>query len=160
MRPLLQTVILAGLVALLASGCQHEAPTGAAEGPGPEWMTDFPAAVAKAKAEGKPLLLDFTGSDWCPACMELHRRVLSQKAFADYAGQNLILVLVDFPERKPLPKAQEEANESLSKAFEVEGFPTLIVLDSDGKKILGKMVGYDGSTPKQFVAKIEKMKKG
>ena len=64
------------------------------------WETDYEKALAKAKAENKHVFLDFTGSDWCGPCIELRKRVLSSKEFADYAAKNLVLVEIDYPQRK------------------------------------------------------------
>lgn len=126
----------------------------AAEG---TWLTDMEKAQATAKEEKKMLLMDFTGSDWCPPCKALHSKVLTSKEFVDYAKENLVLLEVDFPHQKQLPPGQSEANEALRKRFKVEGFPTIIVLDSNGKE-LSKEVGYSGESPKEFVAKIKKLK--
>ena len=125
----------------------------------PEWLTDFSQAQAKAKAEHKLVLLNFTGTDWCPACMELEKKVFAKPEFAEYAAKNLVLVLVDFPDRKPQPEALQKANLALKDKFGVDGFPTLIVLDSDGKKVWTE-TGYDlVSGPKAYIAKLEKLKK-
>jgi protein disulfide-isomerase len=120
-----------------------------------EWLTDFAAAKAKAKAENKKVLMDFTGSDWCGWCIKLHKEVFSQKEFVDYAKDNLVLVTVDFPEKKKLPKAQQAANDSLAKKYDIEGYPTLIILNNEGKK-LGQM-GYVEGGPKPFLAELKKI---
>lgn len=127
---------------------------GAAE---PEWLTDLPKAKAKAKAEKKLVLMDFTGSDWCPPCKALAKNVFSTQEFAAFAKDNLVLVEVDFPRRKSLNPALKQANDALSKQYQIEGFPTIIVLDGDGK-VLSKEVGYEGTAAKQFIAKIAKLK--
>src|SRR5690606_23570210 len=57
-----------------------------------KWMTDYHAALATAKAENKPVVLNFTGSDWCPPCKFMHAEVLTQKEFVDYADENAVLV--------------------------------------------------------------------
>src|SRR5689334_15851945 len=62
-----------------------------------EWLTDLPTALAKAKAEGKSVLMDFTGSDWCPWCIRLRKEIFDQTAFQKFADENLILVELDFP---------------------------------------------------------------
>src|SRR4051812_42316213 len=67
------------------------------------WLTDLTKAKALAKKENKIVLMDFTGSDWCPPCKALHRNVLTAKEFTDFAKEKLVLVLVDFPTGKPLP---------------------------------------------------------
>ena len=128
---------------------------GAAEA---EWLTDLPKAQTQAKAEKKMVLMDFTGSDWCPPCKALHKNVLSSPEFADFAKASLVLVEVDFPRRKQQSAQLKKANEALSEKYQIEGYPTVIVLDSDGKQ-LSKEVAYDGSSAKAYVAKLQKLKK-
>ena len=126
----------------------------AAEG---EWLTDLDKAQAQAKAEKKMVFMDFTGSDWCPPCKALHKNVLTSSDFLNYAKENLVLLVVDFPRSKPQREALRTANEELAKKFAVDSFPTIIVLDANGKK-LSKESGYDGSNAKEFVAKLKKLK--
>ena len=125
----------------------------AAEG---EWLTDLPKAQAKAKAEKKMVLIDFTGSDWCPPCKALSKNVLTSKEFIEFASKNLVLVELDFPNRKPQAEALKKANAALSEKFKIEGYPTVIVLDSAGKELF-KEVGYGGTTAKDYIAKLQKL---
>ena len=104
------------------------------------WLTDFEAAKTQAHSENKLLLLNFTGSDWCPPCMMLEKRVFSKPEFAAYAAKHLVLLELDFPRRKELPAEQVAANTKLAQAYGIEGFPTVIVLDQNVKP-LGKF-GY------------------
>ncbi len=136
------------------------------------WLTDAAKAQAQAKTENKLVLLDFTGSDWCGWCIKLNKEVFNTPEFAEYAKKNLVLVEVDFPRRKKLSDEQKQANEALSKKYGVEGFPTLILLDGNGKK-LGELSYSDGvektenmdrskltAKPAPFIAAIEKKRKG
>ena len=123
------------------------------------WLTDLPQAQAKAKAEKKMVLVDFTGSDWCPPCKALHKNILSSPEFLSYAKDNLVLVEIDFPRTKPQSDALKAANKELSKKHNIEGYPTVIVFDSNGKELL-KDVGYDGKgKAADFVAKLKGLKK-
>src|SRR5260370_38854123 len=128
----------------------------AAEG---QWMTDFAKAQEKAKKEKKMVLLDFTGSDWCPPCKALHKNVLVSKEFEDYAEKNLVLVVLDFPNSKPQSDDLKKANAALSEKFGIEGYPPLVLLDADGKQ-LKKDVGYSGAKPVEIIEGIEKARKG
>ncbi|HYG35072.1 MAG TPA: thioredoxin family protein [Clostridia bacterium] len=121
------------------------------------WLTDFPKAVAQAKTEKKMVLMDFNGSDWCPPCKELRKTVFSSPEFIEYAKKNLFLVDVDFPKKTKLSEEQKKANEALAKKHSIEGFPTVIVLSSEGKE-LTKKVGYDGQSAKEYIAELEKLK--
>lgn len=131
------------------------ASTHANAAPAATWFTNLPTAQAQAKAEGKFVLLNFTGSDWCGWCMKLRKEVFLKSDFNDFARTNLILVEVDFPKRKPQPALLQQANQKLAEQFEVQGYPTLIVLDSQGKT-LGK-VSYGSGGPKAFLAEFAKV---
>ena len=122
-----------------------------------DWLTDLPKALAQAKSEHKSVFMDFTGSDWCPACIEVHKKVLTTQLFEDYAKTNLVCVIVDFPNSKPQTDELKAANKALADKFHVEGFPTLILLNGDGKE-LNRELGYEGETPKDFIANLEKAK--
>ena len=122
-----------------------------------EWLTDVPKAIMQAKTENKVVLMDFTGSDWCPPCKQLHKRVLTSKEFETYAAKNLVLVVVDFPEKKPQTDAVIKANKALAEQYSVNGFPTIILVDGSGKVLSKDEHTYD-DTPKQFIDKIEKLK--
>ncbi len=120
------------------------------------WQTDLPKAQAQAKTEKKLVMLDFTGSDWCGWCIKLNKEVFSQPEFTEYAKKNLVAVEVDFPNKKKLSAAQKQANDALAKKYDIKGYPTIIVLDSEGKKI-GEL-GYKPN-PVAFIAELEKLKK-
>jgi thioredoxin-related protein len=120
-----------------------------------EWTTDYKTALEQAKAQNKLVLLDFTGSDWCGYCQLLDKEVFMQPEFHHYADQNYILVTVDFPHGKQLPDDLKAQNDTLNKQFKIDGFPTLIVLDADGKE-LGRTVGYNpGSGPTAVISKLK-----
>ena len=87
----------------------------------------------------------------------MNKEVFQTQEFADYASKNLVLVEADFPRKKALPAKQEKANNALKAKYKVDGFPTLIILNGDGKK-LGEEVGYGGGGPKSVIAKLEKYK--
>ncbi len=122
-----------------------------------QWLTDVPKAVEKAKSENKLVMLDFTGSDWCGWCIKLHKEVFSQPEFADYAKKNLVLVEVDFPRRKDQSAELKKANQALQEKYKIEGYPTLILLNKDGKQV--GQLGYMPGGPKPFVTELDKVKK-
>lgn len=121
------------------------------------WLTDYKKAQEEAKANHKLVLLDFTGSDWCGWCIKLNKEVFSKPEFKDYAGKNLVLVEVDFPRKKPLSVETRKQNEELAGRYGVQGFPTIIVLNSDGEKV-GEL-GYMPGGPEAFIAELEKLRK-
>ena len=122
----------------------------AAEG---EWTTDLDAAKAKAKETKKHVLIDFTGSDWCPPCKQLHSKVLATEEFTKFAKENLILVELDFP-KKAQPAELKKKNKALSEEFKIEGFPTVVLLSPEGKE-LKREVGYGGQKPAEYISMIK-----
>ena len=125
------------------------------------WSTNLPDALKKAAKEKKYVLMDFTGSDWCPWCVKLDKEVFSKKEFKKYAKDNLVLVLVDFPRHKKIATKQKAANYALAEKYKVQGFPTVLLLDSKGKVVL--RTGYKSGGPEKYVKQlqeaIEKQKK-
>lgn len=123
---------------------------------GEGWMTDFEAAKTKAVAENKPLLLDFTGSDWCGWCIKLDKEVFSQEEFKAYANESLVLVELDFPrDASKLPAGVAEQNEALAKKYGIRGFPTILVLTPEGKLV--EKTGYQRGGAGAYVDHIKEI---
>jgi thioredoxin-related protein len=121
------------------------------------WITDYKKAQEDAKAGKKLVLLEFTGSDWCGWCMKLDKEVFSTPEFQNYASRNLILVKLDFPRRRPQTEALKKQNLQLAQKYDIQGFPTIIVLNSQGEKV-GEL-GYTDGGPSPFLAKLETLPK-
>ncbi len=125
------------------------------------WLTDFNQAKAIAKKEHKPILMLFTGSDWCPPCRAMHNELFPNEEFQRVA-KDVVLVMVDFPRRKPMSKEQRAKNDILRRKFHKGGVPTFIAVTYD-EKFLGKMGGYRFGHPERnidfFKQMIEKNKK-
>ena len=143
---------------LIASLCLLIGLQGLASAQDAQWLTNYDKAVAQAKAENKMVLMDFTGSDWCPWCIKMDKEVLNTKEFKDYADKNLVLVEVDFPNSKPQTDEVKKQNGGLKDKYNADGFPTFIVVDTDGKE-LGRQVGYLEGGPSAFIAKLATFKK-
>lgn len=122
------------------------------------WSTDYAAAQSLAKKDGKVILIDFTGSDWCGWCIKMKKEALDLKEFTDYATKNVVLFEADFPNKKPQSDDVKKQNKDLQKKYAVSGFPTFVLVDADGKE-LGRQVGYLKGGPSAFVNKIEEWKK-
>jgi thioredoxin-related protein len=118
------------------------------------WQTNYKSALEQAAKENKPVLLDFTGSDWCGWCIKLNKETFSQSEFKDFAKKNLILVELDFPKSNPQTAEVKKQNEELQQKFNVHGFPTLVLLNSQGKEIT-RNAGYLPGGSKAFIAWIE-----
>jgi protein disulfide-isomerase len=123
------------------------------------WLNDYTKAQQEAKASHKFLLLDFTGSDWCGWCRKFDKEVLSQPQFKDYARDNLVVVELDFPRAKPQSPELKKQNRELAMQYEIVGFPTIVVLNSDGQK-LWQYDGYFPNGAAAFIAQLEKLRKG
>ncbi len=124
----------------LLGGCAvaaMAAPVLAAEG----WMTDLPAALQQAEKEGKLVLVDFTGSDWCSACIVLRRTVLDTPEFREFTADKFVLMEVDLPLDEGMNPELRRRNEEIAKRYGVGGFPTVMVLDPQGR-VMG---GFQGS---------------
>lgn len=125
-----------------------------AQGALPGWHTNYATAVAQAKANGKLLLVHFSGSDWCGWCMKLQKDVFQKKEFQEYAATNLVLLSVDFPKRKPMAPAMQEFNQALAARFQIEGIPTIVVANEDGSKL--GVLGFSDGGPKTFIKELER----
>ena len=150
----------AACIFLFLPGCSRSrpkiAPLAAAES---GWLSDYKKAQQEAKTSNKFLLLDFTGSDWCGWCKRLEKEILSQSQFENYARENLVLLEVDFPRAKPQSPELRKQNQELAQQYQIEGFPTIVVLNGDGQKLWQ----YDGYFPDglaAFIAELEKLRKG
>ena len=124
----------------------------------PSWQTDYKKAQDQAKADKKLLLVDFTGSDWCGWCIKLRREVFSKPEFQEYANKNLVLLEIDFPRAKAQADALKKQNEGLATQYQIQGFPTIVVLNGEGRKV-GEL-GYMEGGPSAFIAQLEKLRKG
>lgn len=120
------------VVAAVASACAAE------------WGTDYEAALARAEREGKAVLVDFTGSDWCGYCIHLRAEVLEEPHFSAWAGEHFVLLEVDMPKNPHFDEELRAQNQKLCKKYGVDGFPTLLVLDAQGNA-LGGLFGYEGN---------------
>lgn len=139
-------------VAILLLGC-----LGATAG-GTQWLTDYDAALQQAKSSKKNVLLDFTGSDWCPGCIQMDKEVLNTSQFKDYADKHLVLMRADFPISKPLPQKLQDQNDKLQEQYGIQGYPTFLLVNKNGD-VLGMQMGYLTGGPSAFIAKLESMKK-
>ena len=120
------------------------------------WLTDLEAAKKKAAAEKKPILMFFTGSDWCGWCKKLHEDVLDKDEFQDFAKENVILLELDFPNSIPQSDALKKQNKALGEKFDVNGYPTMVLVDSDGEKELDRTVGYSKDLVKSLKKAVKK----
>jgi thioredoxin-related protein len=123
------------------------------------WETDFNVAKTKAKKSNKPILMLFTGSDWCPPCKLLKKDFFNSTQFKS-KSKDFVLLLVDFPKNKDLISGTQVAqNKELNKAYGVRSLPTLIAVNHNGN-VIDKIKSYnaqrDTSAHFEFIDKISK----
>lgn len=128
---------------------------GSAVAGGEGWTEDFAAAKQTAKSEGKDLLLDFTGSDWCGWCIKLKDEVFSKDEFKAYAKDEFVLVMLDFP-RKQQSADIKAQNAKLKDEYGIRGFPTIYLTDAQGRPYA--KTGYKRGGPEAYVAHLKELK--
>lgn len=114
-----------------------------------KWETDFETAKKIAKKEAKPILMLFTGSDWCPPCKTLKKDFFNSSEFSAKAN-SFVLLLVDFPRNKEnISEAQQKANKALNSAYGVRSLPTIIATDYNGR-VIDKIKSYNSARDTRY----------
>ncbi|MGV3664311.1 MAG: thioredoxin family protein [Prosthecobacter sp.] len=119
------------------------------------WDDNYAQALSEAKQENKDVLLNFTGSDWCIFCIKLDQNVFSKADFQRLAKASLKLVELDFPQDKALSREVQQQNDRLQSQFNVQGFPTLILVDPQGRE-QARWEGYNPDLVDDLKQKLEK----
>ena len=117
-----------------------------------DWKYDFEEAQELAKEKDQNIVLLFTGSDWCPPCIKLERKIFSDVKFKEYADENFVWVKADFPKRKKnrLSSEQEKKNEVLASKYNRKMvFPVILVINQEGT-VLGA-TGYRKMSPERYM---------
>ncbi|MET1260114.1 thioredoxin family protein [Flagellimonas sp. DF-77] len=117
-----------------------------------EWTSSYEEALQQAETQDKPLILVFSGSDWCAPCKRLEREVWQSDTFKQYAQDHYVLYKADFPRKKKnqLPLETRNANKSLIERFNTKGFFPLVVVMDGGENVLGK-TGYQRMKPDKYI---------
>lgn len=120
----------------------------------PVWETDWNKALEKASKSGQPVLVDFTGSDWCPGCIYLRKNIFDTDAFAKYAGDNnFVLVELDFPRTEgKMPPEQLKFHEELMRRYGISVFPSVLMMEGNGAPY-AKIVG-PSRTVEEYLKKL------
>ena len=137
-----KTLLAAAALAALAAGAKTSTPVG--------WTDDYDAALKKAAAERKFVVADFSGSDWCGWCKRLDREVFDTEMFRKEATNRFVLLMIDTPMNKSLlsDKAKTQ-NPALVKKYAIRGFPTVLMLDQNGKVV--HQTGYQAGGPVPYL---------
>ena len=119
------------------------------------WLVDFEKAKAQAAKEGKSLLMEFTGSDWCPPCKSLAEKVLTKEVFKKEVPKDFVLLKLDNPRDKSKQTPEEiEQYKTLSKKYGIQGVPTIFLADAKGRPYW-QTVGYSGDPADKYVANLK-----
>ena len=129
---------------------------GSAVAGGEGWTHDFAGAQQTAETEGKDLLLDFTGSDWCGWCIKLNEEVFSHAEFKEYAAENLVLVELDYPRAVPQSDDLKAQNAKLKEQYQIRGYPTIFLTDAQGRPYA--QTGYQAGGPEAYVEHLKELK--
>ncbi len=122
-------------------------------------LDDFEAAKKQATEQNKGILIEFTGSDWCRPCMMLRSNVLNKDEFKNAAGQDFILLELDYPSRKPQTPEVKEANKKLADLYKVGGYPTVVFADAEGRPYSFFVGNQSMNAAKDYLANARKKKK-
>tara|TARA_B100000900_G_scaffold411457_1_gene431188 strand:+ start:1039 stop:1728 length:690 start_codon:yes stop_codon:yes gene_type:complete len=155
MKPLRRMMmgIAAGALMINAQAADKVEIDGASVG---VWTMDFDAAVKLAGEKKLPLILNFTGSDWCGWCKLMDKNVFAEEAWKTYAKEHVLLVTLDFPQDKSVvPEKYVARNKALQEKFGVSGYPTYVVLDNDGDTKLGQLGAGRDKTPSSFIEEFK-----
>ncbi len=119
------------------------------------WLTSLEAAKTEAVKRQVPILVDFSGSDWCGWCIKLDKEVFSKEEFKAYAKTDLVVLLVDFPRKTKLPEDLKKQNDLMAEKFNIEGFPTVLLLNGQGKELA--RTGYMPGGAEAYVKHVKSL---
>ncbi len=151
-----QKLIPIVMMLLLATGVAQAAEYMTSGVEAGKWTQDLDAATRYAADKDLPMMVMFTGSDWCYWCKLMDKDVFSAETFFKFAADELVLVAINYPKDKSLvPEAYQARNKKLGEQFKVRGVPTYVILGSDGKTELGRLSAGKGKTPESFIKEVK-----
>lgn len=155
-RMLVKAVMAAALFAATEAVCAPAVSRSVPKG----WIEDFEAAKQQAAKEGKFILMDFSGSDWCGWCRRMDEEVFSQNKFIKEVSKRYVLVMIDSPSDKSiLSKLALTQNAGLKAKYGIRGFPSVVIVDSAGE-VVKRHSGYREGGPKGYLKYLEELMKG
>src|SRR4030095_8841437 len=106
-----------------------------------------------ATTEHKPVLLVFSGSDWCLPCIRFDKKILSDTGFSNFAKRNLVVLVADFPQRKKISAEMSKQNEALAEKYNPAGeFPKIVLLKPDETVLTS--IAYTNQSSTDFVTEL------
>ena len=137
---------VAAVVAILLSAALAQASD--------RWLRNYDEAMAAAERTGRPVLTIFTGSDWCPHCVTLEKKVLDSAHFLAWAENRVVLLMIDLPQQG-ISTEERQTRSKVCIKYGVRSFPSTVLIAPDGAKIAAQ-AGYHGQTPEAWLAALEK----
>lgn len=120
------------------------------------WVSNFEKAKQSAAKDGKDLLMDFTGSDWCGWCIKLHKEVFDLDAFKSTVPKKFVLVELDYPrDKSKLSEETQTQNAALLQQFSVQGYPTILLADAQGRPYA--QTGYQAGGAEAYVKHLDEL---
>lgn len=125
---------------------------------GQDWNGSFDEALSNAKRLDKPIVLIFSGSDWCGPCISLDKRIWQSKEFQNYAREHYVLYKADFPRKKnnALEESKVRENKALAEKFNPKGYFPLVVILNKNQNVLGT-TGFKKGTPANYIAHLNSL---
>lgn len=119
-----------------------------------EWLENYDEAIVVSKSDSKPILLFFTGSDWCGWCKRLKKEVFDQPKFGEVMGDRFVYVIIDQPMKGQSPELDAQ-KDKLQKQYGVRGLPAVVLVDSSGRQIA--QTGYKEGGPDVYAKHLEQL---
>jgi len=116
-----------------------------------KWLHSYSEAVSLSQSTSKPIVILFTGTSWCPACMKLEREVISNPEFSKSVGQKFIFLKAEFPEYSE-SSVMASPYKPLLDRYNVNAFPTLVVVNANGQKLY--TVNYKSGGPNVYAQEL------
>ena len=117
------------------------------------WHESYVSAKLSAVGRSQPILVGFTGSDWCVPCKRLKKDVFDAEEFMTWAAENVVLLELDYPKKKKQSRETKEQNETLKRRYQISKYPTILLLDSEGE-VLGEINTAKHATPAAFIENV------
>ncbi|MGF1451366.1 MAG: thioredoxin family protein [Opitutales bacterium] len=136
-----------------SSASAGQASPAVAPGANGTWIEDFDKAKQLAEQTGRPILINFSGSDWCGWCIRLDGEVFETEQFEEFAAKNFVLFKADFPRRSPQRESIANQNKKLAENYGIRGFPTVLIVDENGE-VIGR-TGYQRGGPEPYIDNLK-----
>ncbi|MAE07609.1 MAG: thioredoxin family protein [Bacteroidetes bacterium] len=116
------------------------------------WTNNAEKVFNNSKENGNPILLNFTGSDWCVWCKKIKKEIFDTPEFKEWVKNNNVELLeLDFPKRISQSQELKSQNVSLAREMGVRGYPTIIII-ANGKAV---KTGYVKGGPENWIKSVE-----